>query len=55
MDKVKLLGAYCVWVNREMRILSFSRLDGYEMVRFPTRRDMLLFAAEKGNEGFAIR
>ena len=44
-----------VWVDWERRILSFTRVEGFEELRFPTREDKFRFAIDRGNEGFGIQ
>lgn len=46
---------FSIWVNRERRVISFTEGNGFEEHRFPTHDDMLRFAIERVNEGFAIQ
>lgn len=46
---------FSIWVNWETKVISFSKENGFEELRFPTQVDKFKFAIEKGNEGFGIQ
>ena len=46
---------FSIWVDWETKVISFSKENGFEELRFPTHEDKLKFAIEKGNEGFGIQ
>ena len=39
-------------MNWETKVISFSKENGFEELRFPTHEDKLRFAIDRGNEGF---
>lgn len=46
---------YSLWVNWEIRVISFSPDEGFEELRFQTHEEKFRFAIERGNEGFRIQ
>ncbi len=46
---------YILWINWAGQIISFQKAEGFVEIRFDTQREMLEFAAEKGNAGFRIQ
>ena len=44
-----------IWVDWENRVISFSKENGFEELRFPTHEEKFKFAIERGNEGFGIQ
>ena len=46
---------FSLWVNWESKVISFSKENGFEELRFLTHEDKFKFAIEKGNEGFEIQ
>ena len=46
---------YGIWVQWEERIISFHKEEGFEEIRFSNRDELLLYAEEKSNSGFAIQ
>lgn len=55
MEEIEDRTIFSIWVNWEKRVISFSREDGFEEVRFQTHEEKLKFAIERGNEGFGIQ
>lgn len=47
--------AYSIWVDRKNRVVSFQKVDGFEELQYPTHKEMLAFAIEKGLAGFGIQ
>lgn len=46
---------FSIWVNWELRVVSFTEEMGFEKIIFPTNEDKLFFAVQKGKEGFGIQ
>ena len=55
MEEREEEAVFAIWVDLETKVISFTKEDGFEVLRFPTREDKFRFAIEKGNEGFGIR
>ena len=55
MEERKEETVFSIWVDWETKVISFSKENGFEEFRFPTREDKFKFAIEKGNEGFGIQ
>ena len=55
MEEIEDRTIFSIWVNWEKRVISFSREDGFEEVRFQTHEEKLKFAIERGNEGCGIQ
>lgn len=47
--------AYSIWVDWEIRVISFQKVEGFEELQYPTHEEMFQFAIQKGNEGFGIQ
>ena len=46
---------FFIWVDWKNRVISFSKENGFEELRFQTHEEKMLFAWEKGNEGFGLQ
>lgn len=44
-----------VWVDWEKRVISFSRAEGFEELRFLTNKEKFQFVFAKGTDGFGIQ
>ena len=55
MEETACEKLFSLWVNREIRVISFSPVEGFEELCFRSREEKLRFALERGNEGFGIR
>ena len=47
--------SYRLWVQWEEKIISFHKEDGFEELSFANRDELLAYAAEKSNSGYAIQ
>ena len=54
-DEKVLEKVYSAWLDKENRIVSFRKEDGFEKVQFPTRDEMFQFVIEKSTSGFRIQ
>ena len=55
MEEKKREKPFTLWVNWETKVISFSKENGFEELRFPTHEDKLRFAIDRGKEGFGIQ
>ena len=46
---------FSIWVDWETKVISFSKENGFEELRFLTHEEKFKFAIELGNEGFGIQ
>ncbi len=46
---------FSIWVSWESHVISFTEVDGFEELNFPTHEKKFEFAIEKGYEGFGIQ
>ena len=54
MEEREEEAVFCIWVNWERRVISFSEENEFEELRFPTHEEKFKFAIDRGNEGFGI-
>lgn len=43
------------WIDRERRVISFLKAEGFAELRFPTHDEMFAFVIEKSKSGFRIQ
>ena len=55
MEEKKEETVFFIWVDWENRVISFSKENGFEELRFLTHGEKLKFAIDRGNEGFGIQ
>ena len=46
---------FSIWVDWETKVISFSKENGFEELRFLTHEEKFKFAIELGNKGFGIQ
>ena len=44
-----------LWVDWEKRVISFSKENGFEELRFLSYEEKFKFAIDRGNEGFGFQ
>lgn len=55
MDTEEAENICTVWINREKRIISFRKEDGFAELNFSTYEEKLTFVIDKGKAGYAIQ
>ena len=46
---------FTIWVDWKNKVISFSKENGFEELRFSTHEEKFKFAIDRGNEGFGIQ
>ena len=55
MEDTEEQNLYFVWVDWKKRVISFSRAEGFEEIRFSTNQEKFQFVFAKGTDGFGIQ
>ena len=55
MSKEEKAKMNSIWINREKRIISFEKEDGFQELPYKTYDEIFRFVVRKGNEGFGIQ
>ena len=55
MEEREEEAVFSIWVDWEKRVISFSKENGFEEMRFPPHEEKFKFAIDRGNEGFGIQ
>ena len=44
-----------LWVNRQLRVVSFTEEESFEELQFSFYEEKIQYAIDRGNEGFGIQ
>jgi hypothetical protein len=46
---------FSVWIDRDTRIVSFQKVEGFEKLTFQTNEEKLAFVVKMGSDGYGIQ
>lgn len=46
---------YSAWIDRESRVVSFEKVEGYAQIQFPTHEEMFMFVIRQTEHGYRIQ